>query len=157
MDNKYINIYNNLVNLTRNKNLYEEFTKEDRFSDRLIILLFHFAFFLNVFKSDSIKNTLQEIFDYFFRQLELSIREIGYGDATVNKKMKNYINILYTILDKIENWDKFNKDQQNQIFCEYLNLKKNTPKLAKYFNNYRDYLKNNTFNSLLKSVIKPNF
>ncbi len=124
MDNKYINIYNNLVNLTRNKNLYEEFTKEDRFSDRLIILLFHFAFFLNVFKSDSIKNTLQEIFDYFFRQLELSIRELGYGDATVNKKMKNYINILYTILDKIENWDKFNKDQQNQIFCEYLNLKK---------------------------------
>ena len=137
MDNKYINIYNNLVNLTRNKNLYEEFTKEDRFSDRLIILLFHFAFFLNVFKSDSIKNTLQSTFDYFFRQLELSIREMGYGDATVNKKMKNYINILYAILDKIENWDKFNKDQQNQIFCEYLNLKKNTPKLTKYFINYR--------------------
>ena len=157
MDNKYINIYNNLVNLTRNKNLYEEFTKEDSFSDRLIILLFHFAFFLNVFKSDSIKNTLQEIFDYFFRQLELSIREIGYGDATVNKKMKNYINILYTILDKIENWDKFNKDQQNQIFYEYLNFKKKTPKLIKYFNNYRDYLKKNTFNSLLKGVIKLNF
>ena len=157
MDNKYINIYNNLVNLTRNKNLYEEFTKEDKFSDRLIILLFHFAFFLNVFKSDSIKNTLQEIFDYFFRQLELSIREIGYGDAVVNKKMKNYINILYTILNKIENWDKFNKDQQNQVFCEYLNLKKNTPKLTKYFNNYRDYLRNNTFNSLLKGVIKLNF
>ena len=105
----------------------------------MIILLFHFAFFLNIFKSDSIKNTLQEIFDYFFRQLELSIREMGYGDATVNKKMKNYINILYTILDKIENWDKFNKDQQNQIFCEYLNLKKKTPKLTKYFNNYRLY------------------
>ena len=69
-------------------------------------------------KSDSIKNTLQEIFDYFFRQLELSIRELGYGDAAVNKKMKNYINILYTILDKIENWDKFNKDQQNQVFYE---------------------------------------
>ena len=157
MDNKYINIYNNLVNLTRNKNLYEEFTKEDSFSDRLIILLFHFAFFLNVFKSGSVKNTLQEIFDYFFRQLELSIRELGYGDAAVNKKMKNYINILYTILDKIENWDKFNKDQQNQIFYEYLNFKKKTPKLIKYFNNYRGYLKKNTFNSLLKGVIKLNF
>ena len=157
MNNKYINFYNNLVNLTRNKILYKEFTKEDTFSDRLVIFLFHFAFFLNVFKSDSIKNTLQEIFDYFFRKLELTIREIGYGYTAVNKKMKNYINILYTILDKIENWDKFNKDKQNQIFCEYLNLKKKTPQLTKYFNNYRDYLRNNTFNSLLKGVIKLNF
>ena len=24
----------------------------------------------------------------FLRQIELSIREIGYGDATINKKMK---------------------------------------------------------------------
>ena len=157
MDNKYINIYNNLVNLTRNKNLYAEFTTEDRFSDRLIILLFHFAFFLNVFKSDSIKNTLQEIFDYFFSQLELTIREIGYGDTAVNKKMKNYINIFYSILNKIEKWDDLNKNSQNDIFEEYLGFKNKTLLLPEYFENYRDYLKKNTFNSLLKGVIKPNF
>jgi len=157
MNNKYINIYNNLVNLTRNKKLYKNFTSQDAFSDRLIFFLFHFAFFLKVFKKTNEKKKLQEIYDHIFKYLELSLREMGYGDATVNKKMKNYINILYTILDKIENWDKFNKDQQNQIFCEYLNFKKKTPKLIKYFNNYRDYLKKNTFNSLLKGVIKLNF
>ena len=74
MNNKYINFYNNLVSLTRNKTIYKEFTKQDTFSDRLVLLLFHFAFFLSIFKSNVSKNTLQEIFDYFFKQLELSIR-----------------------------------------------------------------------------------
>ena len=57
MNNKYINFYNNLVNLTRNKILYKEFTKGDTFSDRLAIFLFHFAFFLSIFKSE-VKKTL---------------------------------------------------------------------------------------------------
>ena len=45
---------------------------------------------------------MQELYDYFFRQLELSIREIGYGDATINKKMKNYINVFHSMLNEIE-------------------------------------------------------
>ena len=39
-------------------------------------------------------NEMQQIRDYFFRQLELSVREIGYGDASINKKMKNYLKVL---------------------------------------------------------------
>lgn len=157
MNTNYINFYNNLVKLTRNKNLYKEFKYQDTFSDRLIIFLFHFAFFLNTFKSDSLKKNLQEIYDYTFKQLELSIREIGYGDATINKKMKNYINIFHTILYKIDNWEKLNKDNQSKMLTEYLNIKKGTLFLPEYFNNYRIYLRNNTFNSLLKGVIKLNF
>ena len=59
MNNKYINIYNNLVNLTRNKKLYENFDKQDTFSDRLIFLLLHFAFFLKVYKKDTSKGTMK--------------------------------------------------------------------------------------------------
>ena len=157
MDISYINFYNNLVHLTRNKILYKDFTSQDTFSDRLVIFLFHFAFFLNVFKSDSTKDTLQTVFDFIFRQLELSIREIGYGDASINKKMKNYINIFYSILNKIEKWDNLNKNSQNDIFGKYLSFKSKTLLLPEYFENYRGYLKKNTFNSLLKGVIKPNF
>ncbi len=157
MDISYINFYNNLVHLTRNKILYKDFTSQDTFSDRLVIFLFHFAFFLNVFKSDSTKDTLQTVFDFIFKQLELSLREIGYGDSTINKKMKLYINIFYSILSKIENWDSFNKDSQYQVFTDYINLRKKTLLLPEYFNNYREYLRNNTFNSLLKGVIKSNF
>ena len=157
MDNNYINFYNNLVHLTRNKTLYKDFTSQDTFSDRLIIFLFDFAFFLNVFKSDSTKDTLQVVFDFIFKQLELSIREIGYGDASINKKMKNYINIFYSILSKIDKWDNLSKNSQNDIFEVYLGFKSKTLLLPKYFDNYRDYLKKNTFNSLLKGVSKPNF
>ncbi|SVD39282.1 uncharacterized protein METZ01_LOCUS392136, partial [marine metagenome] len=150
MNNKYINFYNNLVNLTRNKILYKEFTKRDTFSDRLVIFLFHFAFFLTIFKSEVKKNTLQEIFDYFFKQLELSIREIGYGDSSINKKMKLYINIFYSILSKIENWDNATKFEKNKIFSEYIDLDENSLLLIEYFDIYIEYLKKNTFNSLLK-------
>ena len=156
-NNKYINFYNNLVNLTRNKHLYKQFTTQDTFSDRLIIFLFHFAFFMNVYKHESSKITLQEVFDYTFKQLELSIREIGYGDASINKKMKDYINIFYSILNKVEKWSKYDKDTQNLIFDDYLNLKKNNPIFSDYFNKYIIYLKKNSFNSMIKGVIKPNF
>ena len=157
MDTSYINFYNNLVHLTRNKTLYKDFTSQDTFSDRLIIFLFHFAFFLNVFKSDSVKDTQQTVFDFIFKQLELSIREIGYGDASINKKMKNYINIFYSIINKIENWDNLSKNDQNVIFEKYLGFKSKSSLLPEYFENYRDYLKKNTLNSILKGVIKPKF
>ena len=45
MIKEFINLYNNLVNLSRNKNLFAIFTDKDTFSDRILILLFHFAFF----------------------------------------------------------------------------------------------------------------
>ena len=157
MDINYINFYNNLVHLTRNKILYKDFTSQDTFSDRLVIFLFHFAFFLNVFKSNSNKNILQTVFDYVFKQLEISIREIGYGDASINKKMKNYVNTFYSILNKIEKWENLDIKRRNLIFEDFLNIKKESSKLTEYFENYRNYLKKNTFNSLLKGVIKPNF
>ena len=157
MDISYINFYNNLVHLTRNKILYKDFTSQDTFSDRLVIFLFHFAFFLNVFKSNFNKNILQTVFDYVFKQLEISIREIGYGDVSINKKMKNYVNTFYSILNEIERWEDLDIDSQNLIFEDYLNIKKESLILTKYFENYRNYLKKNTLNSLLKGVIKPSF
>ena len=157
MDNNYINFYNNLIHLTRNKALYKDFTNEDTFSDRLIIFLFHFAFFLNVFKSSVEKKVMQSIFDYIFKQLELSIREIGYGDVSINKKMKNYVNVFYSILSKIENWENLDRTGQNQIIENYLNINNDSLIFPQYFNRYINYLKKNTFISLLKGVIKPNF
>jgi len=101
MDKNYINIYNNLVQLTRNKDLYKDFKNQDTFSDRLIFFLLHFAFFLKVYKENNDKKILQEIYDFTFRQVELSIREIGYGDQSINKKMKDYLNLFYGMIDKI--------------------------------------------------------
>ena len=87
-----------MVKLTRNKNLYKA-NKQDTFYDRMIILFFHLSFLLKVYKNNVSKKELQNFFDYFVRQIELSIREIGYGDATINKKMKEYVNLLFSIIE----------------------------------------------------------
>jgi cytochrome b pre-mRNA-processing protein 3 len=155
MDNKYINIYNNLVNLTRNKNLYKNFTKQDTFSDRLIYFMLHFAFFLKSYKNKNDKSTLQEIYDYIFKQLELSIREIGYGDQSINKKMKNYINLFYDMIDKINNWENLTYSKKENILSNFLNNDVDKPYLVKYFDEYRLNLSNNTLIYQIKGVIKP--
>jgi cytochrome b pre-mRNA-processing protein 3 len=56
-------------------------------------------FFKN-FKNVKNEKILQEIYDFNFRQLELSIREIGYGDQSINKKMKDYINLFHALFQK---------------------------------------------------------
>ena len=84
MNKNFLNIYNNLIKLTRNKLLYSNNINSESFSDRLIIFLFHFAFFLKIYKNKSNKEEFQKLYDCIFYQIELSIREIGYGDSTVN-------------------------------------------------------------------------
>jgi cytochrome b pre-mRNA-processing protein 3 len=155
MDIKYINIYNNLVKLTRNKELYKNFNKQDTFSDRLIFFFLHFAFFLKVYKKNNDKKIIQEIYDYLFKQLELSIREIGYGDQTINKKMKDYLNLLYNMIDKIHTWEELSLDKKRSILEQFLDINADTLLLADYFEKYRLNLLNNTLNFYIKGVIKP--
>ena len=114
MKPSYINIYNNLIKLTTNKNLYKYFEKEDTFSDRLILFLIHFAFFLKVYKNEKNSKILQEIYDFNFRQLELSLREIGYGDQSINKKMKDYINLFHSIISEVHYWEKYDSKEKKK-------------------------------------------
>ena len=157
MNNKYINIYNNLVNLTRNKELYKSFLKQDTFSDRLIFFLFHFAFFLKVFKKDNEKKILQDIYDLNFKYLESSIREMGYGDASINKKMKNYLNTFHSILDQIHDWEISPDSHKTKVLSNFLNINLKTSNLIDYFDNYIINLSNNTLNFYIKGVVKDNF
>ena len=154
MNISYINIYNNLVKLTRNKDLYKGFKNQDTFSDRIIFFLLHFAFFLKIYKENNNKELLQEIYDYIFRQVELSIREIGYGDQSINKKMKDYLNLFYGMIDKIHDWDNLNIESRALILKIFLDNATNTEYLAEYLEKYRLNLLNNTLNSYIKGVVK---
>jgi len=98
---------------------------------------------------------LQEVYDYVFRQLELSIREIGYGDQSINKKMKDYINLFYSILDKIHDWETLSTELKKSVLLTFLDNNVNEGDLVRYFDKYREDLSNNTFNFYLKGVIKP--
>ena len=152
MKYNYIYIYNNLINFTRNKELYKSLNREENFSDRLTFFLLHFAFFLKVYKENNDKELLQEIYDYIFRQIELSVREIGYGDQSINKKMTDYLNLFYGMIDKIEYWDNLNTESRNQLLSNFLDNAVNIDYLVDYFEKYRLNLLNNPLNLHLKSV-----
>ena len=157
MKNNYLNIYNNLIKLTRNKKLYIKLNKPDTFSDRLIILFFHLSFFLNIYKNDKSKKYIQNLFDFIIRQLELSIREIGYGDVSVNKKMKDYINMFYYIVQQIEINDLNDNKNQLNLLRKCINTQKNLDFYDDYFNKYRLFLTKNTLKNFTKDIINLNF
>ena len=119
--------------------------------------MFHFALFLKKFKSEINKKKSQELFDFFVRQIELSIREIGYGDVSVNKKMKEYVNMFYAILDKIEVTDMSIDENIANFFRKIFNLDKNIKFYANYYKKDNEYLSNNTLNNFTKDIINHNF
>ncbi len=155
MNNKYLYIYNNLINYTRNKDLYKNLNRKDNFSDRLILFLLHFSFFLKNFKNEDNKKILQDIYDFSFRQLELSIREIGYGDQSINKKMKDYINLFHSMLSEIHFWDKLSKTEKLEKISLFLSDFDNREELLDYFNEFNAKLSKKNLNYYLKSVINP--
>ena len=155
MKEKYIHIYNNLINYTRNKDLYKNLNRNDNFSDRLTLFLLHFSFFLKNFKNDENKNILQEIYDFNFRQLELSIREIGYGDQSINKKMKDYINLFHSMVSEIHFWDDLSKEEKLKKISIFLADFQNNDVLLNYFEDFNSELSKKTLNSYLKSVSNP--
>ena len=157
MNNSNLNIYNNLIKLTRNKILYLKLDKQDTFSDRLIILFFHFGFFLKYYKKEFSKKESQELFDFFIKQIELSIREIGYGDVSINKKMKEYVNLFYSIIEKIEIWENSDDNYRANIIENFIDISKDGQFYADYFEKYRIYLTKNTLNNFTKDILNLKF
>ena len=157
MKNNYLNIYNNLIKLTRNKNLYYNLKNNDTFSDRLVILLLHFSFFLKTYKNSLSKEEAQDLFDFIVRQIELSIREIGYGDVSVNKKMKDYVNLFYSILEKIENWDIFDASKKTKLLGDLMNIKDDNDLFVEYFDKYSHFLSKNSLKNFTKDIIEFKF
>ena len=155
MKNNYIYLYNKFINYTRNKKLYKSLNREDNFSDRLTLFLLHFSFFLKNFKNEENKIILQEIYDFIFRQLELSIREIGYGDQSINKKMKDYINLFHSMVSEIHFWNDLSRMQKLEKFSIFLTDFNEIEYFLDYFELFNENLSKKTLNSYLKSVSNP--
>ena len=132
--------------------MYKHFTSQDTFSDRLVLLLLHFAFILKNFKNEKNSIILQELYDFNFRQLELSIREIGYGDQTINKKMKDYINLFHSMVSEIHFWETLSKNEKKIKLSLFLTDFNNIDYLLDYFEIFNQNLEKKTLNSYLKSV-----
>ena len=154
MNKQYYSLYNNFVKLSRNKILYSNFTKQDTFSDRLIFFLIHFAFFIKVYKNEENTKILQDIYDFIFRQLELSIREIGYGDQSINKKMKDYINLFHSIVSDIHFWEDLSDQEKKKKFQSFFDNSIKIEDILVYFEDFSAQLTKKNLISYLNSVSK---
>ena len=155
MNTEYLNLYNSLIKLTTEKFLYKGLNKQDIFADRLTLFLLHFAFFLKEFKNSQNEKVLQQIYDFNFRQLELTIREVGYGDQSINKKMKDYINIFHAIVSEIHFWNDLKYSDKVKKISIFLSNFNEIEYLVDYFDEYRENLSKKTLNSYIKSVSNP--
>ena len=111
-----------------------------------------------VFKEKNKSDFPQEIFDNIFLNIEYHIRELGYGDIAVNKKMKLLLQIFYDILLKI----KLPKSKNNRINRDMIGIylmPQSEDKvqliddLAIYFEKFHNYCFELENNSMLKGKI----
>ena len=105
------------MSLSRNLYFYNELKLKDTFETRVYLMFFHFSVMMIIFKKKGSKFD-QNSYDSFFQNIENNLREMGFGDVSVNKKMKDLNKILYDILLKI-----FIENDQNIQINEKLILK----------------------------------
>jgi hypothetical protein len=114
-------LYNKLVEFSRNIYFYRKIQLKDNFETRINLIFIHFSILLIIFKKEK-KSFPQEIFDNIFLNIEYHIRELGYGDVVVNKKMKTLTRIFYDILLKINKSKSHTFKTNNKILKTYFDL-----------------------------------
>ena len=152
-------LYNNILSLSRNKLLYTTFNLADTFQNRVYLIFIHISFLFIKIKQINQKQIYkvfyQKMFDLIFNKIELNMREIGYGDITINKNMKFLVKVFYDILLNCENLNKESFNNKEIFFSKYLELndtekKANNALLVEYFDKYRTFCLDLSVDSVLK-------
>ena len=107
-------LYNTLLVLSRNIFFYEKINLTDSFETRIYLMFIHFSLMMIIFKKKGVKFN-QKSYDNLFNNVENNLRELGFGDVSVNKKMKDMNKLLYDILLKIDEKDEKTNDKDIKI------------------------------------------
>ena len=159
-------LYNNILLLARNELFYTKFDLSDTFQNRIHLIFIHISFIfikskINL-KNNEYKTFYQKLFDYLFKQIELNMREVGYGDVSVNKYMKGLIKSFYNILLYCENYKKEKNESKNVFFSRYLksNIHQkmaNNELLIKYFDKFQAFCFDLSADNVLKGELHFNY
>lgn len=155
----YTELYNKIISLTREKFFYTEINLNDSVITRLYLTYLHLGFILKVLQKKNFdKKKTQEIYDIFFKNIELDFRQMGHGDVAVNKKMKELVRLFNEILLYCETWDKTELNHKikylNGLFKENDKKNINIDKLLVYIDNFVVNIELMSLNLLLKGIIK---
>ena len=159
-------IYNKILTLSRNKLFYTEFGLSDTFQNRIHLIFIHVSFIFIKIKHNSNENKYkvfyQKVFDKIFENIELNMRELGYGDVSVNKSMRYLVRSFYNTLVECETFNK-KDDKYKKLFLSKLlemnsDLKYlNNDLIIKYFNQFQAFCFDLSSDSVLKGEINFNF
>ena len=152
-------LYNKLVKLSRNKFFYHELKLSDDFKTRALLIFFHLAIIFKTKKNDKNKETLQNFFDNTFHNIEIDIRELGYGDTKVNVTMKNLSKIFYDIIVNLDKKKLFSFNNEIVFLKKYFDSGEksvdsvNINKLADYLEKFQNYCFDLDVNNMINGSI----
>ena len=121
-------------------------------------MFIHFSIILIIFKEKKQKYN-QKSYDMLFHNIENNLRELGFGDVSVNKKMKDFNKILYDILLKIKiNKEKTSFKINKKLIQNYLTHLSQDPQKYEKFEYYLEQFYNFCFElspeNMLKNIVK---
>ena len=113
-------------------------------------------------KSSIYKVFYQNLFDFLFNQIDLNMREIGYGDVVINKNMKFLVKSFYSILLYCENYKKKTLKSKNNFLTKWFksnidHKSRNYQPLIDYFNKYEAFCFDLSSDSVLEGKINFNY
>ena len=141
------------MHLSRNMYFYNQINLKDTFETRIYLMFMHFSIILIVYK---LKKTdfPQYSYDNLFTCVENNLRELGFGDVAVNKKMKELNKIFYDILLKISPVSKKIKINKNLILKYFDYINKSNDKKYVLFDRYLTNFYHFCFELHPKNMIK---
>jgi cytochrome b pre-mRNA-processing protein 3 len=103
------------------------------------------------------------MFDLIFNKIEQNMREIGFGDVSINKNMRFLIKVFYNILLSCEKYRNMSTDDKVLFFNKFLlqtkdraTFSKNS-NIIKYFNKYDSFCFDLSSDSVLRGDLKFNY
>ena len=153
------NVYNILLKLSRNIFFYRDLSLNDSYETRAYLMFLHYSIILFIQKQRGNKPD-QENYNNLFFSIESNLRELGFGDVSVNKKMKILNKIFYDILIKLkitQNHFKLNKILLNKYFNKINNNADKIDKFNLYFDNFYNFCFELSSKNMIDDVIKFKF
>ncbi len=110
-----------------------------------------------IFKNKG-KKFNQKAYDSLFYNIENNLREMGYGDVAVNKKMKDLNKILYDILLKINISENDSIKINKKLIIKYFNLFNNEDNqkyldFERYLNDFHKFCFELSLENMIREAI----
>ncbi len=147
-DKRVDTIYQNIIKISRSKFFYLDLKLKDNFETRFDLIIYHaFIVFFYYKKLYGKKSQIsQELFDIMFIDFENNLREMGFGDIAVNKKMKVFITAFYgRIALYSKGIEAYRADEDKSLLRETIlnNIYKGGDISEKYLNYFIEYMDKN--------------